>query len=467
MPRGSPLNTSPLLHDHEGVKALGLLPGLSGKVLSRQTRNQYIQYKKLQEFKANNREERDKVVADLRAFKESIEKKIQFIPMRTETDSIEETLENLQQSSSATPMGIERSAFGSTLLPDDLEITQSEEVNPDIATQKELPQLRITMEDDDDAEEEEEENSGPGLNPHAVPFNPTQALKHRSESSLQLNPSDSEESEEPSPRESLEMDSITPRAEIKHPSFGDLDEFPPLRPPETVVPPVVTQTTQPMVLIRNQPPPPPRLATPPPPPPQHPVPHPTTPMRPWPPNRNLSNSASPANLRTPQSSMQQDPPNMVINNPPIMMGSLSGAQSSGPQSNSNGMQGPPHMMPMTSGVHMMPQPLQYYPSEVGGRYQVFMHYPHQMAPVPGPPAPPGQNPSANEGMPPHLMYAPYFHPMAQYPMAYAPAMMQPGMPPQYIPVQPTPMTAPRGTSGGRSSRRGRRSSFFNHGPRRG
>lgn len=498
IPHGSPLNTSPLLNDPERVKALDLTPSTERKTLKPEVRANFKKFKATATIERTGLirrpETREETLADLRAFSEEYELKFKKATKSREGLHLPTSPAGRERSTVTQISSMDPSGFGSQLLPPELEVKpgqlEADDASPDVVTQRELPQLRIEregMEDDDQGED----HSGRGLNPHATPFNPSHTFQNKSEASLPLSQTSSDESAvDPSPHGSIgsvELESTDPCE--KAVSSEEIEDFPPLQPPtmgETLMP-AMPHPAQPAVLIRPQPPqpppPPPRVVTPPPPPPvpvhDHPPPPMVIPMvRPPPRTQPARTNQSPGGRRTPQHHMQQDPPSMVINSPSMIMT----IPQSGPPPSSSGAPlptngPPPPVVPamgphMSGAMHLMPQHMAHFSySDVGGRVPVYYSYPGPMTPVPGPPAPPGQqnNPNGEQGMPPPHMVYPYYHPaMSQHYMPYPPMVPQ-GMAPQFVPVPPTtPMTPQRpGSTGARPRARRNKGSFFNYGPRRG
>ena len=534
IPHGSPLETSPLVNDFETLKALNLTPGIGRKTLQPADRDKFRKFKEENE-RHKRVETRGEALAKMRTFQVKEDRSLlRKTPTKSENGS-PFTQTAAVVSTSATPSALDRDAgFGSQILkeednnvaivtsvitageemqqpPEDEEDEETEDMEEeeeelditltDAKTQQELP--RLITERDGDEDELPEENSGRGLNPHAMPFNPGQTYPNKFASNVPLTESDGSDSTtaaaatttaEPSPRVSPTRDlSESPTRDVKPFCPESLEDFPPLPPPqipETVMTPVPQPPQQPPVLIRPQPPPPPpRVVTPPPPPPPammtevRPAPPPMVVpmvMRP-PPIRQNRQSPSPGSHRTPPTAMHQETQQSMMhgNPPPMMPVPHSGgppSQSSGPTHPSNGP--PPQMMSnmmshMSGAMHMMPQPMAHYPySEMAGRVPIIYPYGGHMAPVPGPPGPPGQqnNPNTDQPMPPpHMVYPAYYPaPMSSYHVSsYVPSVMQPGLPPQYVPVAPAPMTPQRPGSGPRPKARRKPGSFFYGAPRRG
>jgi len=488
IPQGSPLNTSPLVNDPERVKALDLTPGTERKTLHPEVRAHFKKFKATASIErpgATRRPEtREETLAKLKAFSEQYDERFKKTVKNTEPPF---PTSPIRHRTPLTPVTADRdpSGFGSQLLSDEIQVKpvklEDEEASPDVRTQRELPQLRIEREGIDD-DDQGEDHSGRGLNPHATPFNPSQAFQNKSEASLSQTSSD-ESAVDPSPHASIEeaSESADPCEKAVSEEMEVFQPAPPPPMPETLIP-AMQHPAQPTVLIRSQPPPPPpRVVTPPPPPPApmpdvHQQPPMVIPMVRQTHRPALNRPSQSPGRRTPQHHMSQDPPNMVMNPSMIMPAPQSGPPppSSGPPMPSNGPPPPvtPAMAPHMSGaMHMMPPHVAHYPyQEVGGRVPVFYSYPGPMAPVPGPPGPPGQqnNPNGEQGMPPPQVVYSFYHPaMSQYHMSYPPMMPQ-GMPPQFVPVPPTPMTPQRPASAGARPRaRRNKNSFFNYGPRRG
>eukprot|EP00210_Caulerpa_lentillifera_P006329 g6045.t1 len=502
-PHGSPLRNSPLIGDPQAVQALNLQAGSDMRSSKKPFLQNFENFKKSTKT-SNVSTSREALMSQFKEFSKQMESKLSFNKTTSNDVKCSHETQDMPPNQLASPHEVvhplkeletflnppNETTLGTQLAPNPPLVQEERDLSPDGATQQALPRLNVERGDEEDEDgvllsSNDQPNSGRGLNPHAMPFNPTQDQSPREASNL--SPSTSPKFER----------AITPeeRSTRTNPSTNEDREYPPPPPPPPIL--IHEQNVPHQGLItsvriqqqQQQPPPPPpppvpRLRTPPPPPPPMNQTNDMSPRQPPPPQVAMHGPGSyrggthqaPRQIPSPgtrrsthQGPMMQEPP---VQHPSNVM--MMGTSRPPPNQTPPGQQGgiPPHVPMQMMHPRLGPPPYGYPPPDVNGQIPVVYQYPAPMAP--GPPPNVSGNPQTG---PQSMMYSAYYpHPMAaaNYAVPYGPPMM-PG-PPQgpvpgpYMPMAQPPMNQPRPShgSGGRARRPVRRAeSFFGAAPKRG